>query len=280
MLSVPAGACDCHCHVIGPTQRFAQAAFSGDIPEAWLDRHAAALKTMGLSRAVIVQPSSVYGFDDAAFLDALRARPEAYRGVAIADATVSDAQLEAWRALGVRALRFVEIKTATGGRLPGSVGFDDLARLAPRLRAFGMHAHIWADCETIVGQETRLLSLGIDIVLDHMGKPNVERGVDDPAFQRLCALLSEGRLWVKLALCRNSRVLPDYPDLRPFHDALVKANPDRLLWGSDWPHLRMGDMTPDVGQLIGLLLDWIGDEDLARRILATNPTRLFGFAQV
>lgn len=280
MLPIPAGACDCHCHVIGPPQRFAQAAFSGDIPEAWLDHHAAALKTMGLSRAVIVQPSSVYGFDDAAFLDALRAKPDAYRGVAVADATVSDAQLEAWRALGVRALRFVEIKTATGGRLPGSVGFDDLAQLAPRLRALGMHAQIWADCETIVSHEARLLGLGIDIALDHMGKPNVERGVDDPAFQRLCALVSDGRLWVKLSLCRNSRALPDYPDLRPFHDALVKANPDRLLWGSDWPHLRMGDLTPDVGQLIALFLDWVGDEDLARRILATNPARLFGFPQV
>lgn len=277
MADALAGVCDCHGHVIGPRPRFAQASFSGDVPEAWLDRHQAALAAMGASRAVIVQPSSVYGFDHAAFLDALRLRPNAYRGVAVAGAEVSEAQLQAWHAVGVRALRFVDIKTASGGPLPGSVGLDALEKLAPRLRALGLHAHIWADCEAIVANEQRLLALGLDIVLDHMGKPNVASGVEDANFQRLCALVRDGRLWVKLAFCRNSRELPDYPNLRPFHDALVEANPDQLLWGSDWPHLRMGDLTPDVGHLMALFRAWVGDEAVAARILAENPARLFGF---
>ena len=101
-------------------------------------------------------------------------------------------------------------------------------------------------------------------------------GVQDPAFQGLLALVADGRVWVKMTPARNSKSFPDYTDVRPFHDALARANPDRLIWGSDWPYLRMGDATPDAGHLLDLLDAWCGDETLRRKILVDNPARLYG----
>jgi predicted TIM-barrel fold metal-dependent hydrolase len=110
-----------------------------------------------------------------------------------------------------------------------------------------------------------------------MGGLETAGGVADPAFRTLVSLLAEGRVWMKLSACRNSRALPDYPDLRPFHDALVEANPDRLLWGSDWPFVRMGALTPDPSQLVELFHTWVPDEGLRRKILVDNPAALFDF---
>ncbi len=278
-ISVPEGACDAHCHIIGPSDRYSVAPFAGDVPDGNALRHKEVLHGAGLSRALIVHPSSVYGADHAAMLDALAASGGMYRGVAVADRFVSDAQLEAWRAAGVCALRFIEVKTAAGQRFPGSAGFEDLEALAPRLRALGMHAQLWAPCDDIIAHEKMLVSLGVPVVLDHMGKFDVARGVQDPAFRRLCDLVREGSLWVKLSLCRNSQRFPDYEDIRAFHDAFIEANPQRLVWGSDWPHLRMGAMTPDIGHLLKLFLAWTNDADVAAQILTHNPARLFGFTQ-
>jgi 2-pyrone-4,6-dicarboxylate lactonase len=276
-LQIPAGACDSHCHIIGPAERFKPAAFAGAVADAPFARHQAMLARTGLSRALIVQPSSVYGSDHAAVLNALHHTPDAYRGVAVADRHVSDTQLAAWHAAGVRALRFIEVRAADGGRFAGSVGFEDLQLLAPRLKALGMHAQLWAPCGDIIAHEKLLLGLGIDVALDHMGKPDTARGASDSAFIRLCDLVRDGRLWVKLSLCRNSQQFPDYPDLRPLHDALIEANPGKLVWGSDWPHLRMGPLTPDPVHLLDLFLNWTGDQAIATQILATNPAHLFGF---
>ncbi|MDB5572479.1 MAG: putative metal-dependent hydrolase, TIM-barrel fold [Hyphomicrobiales bacterium] len=277
--AIPEGACDAHCHIIGPHDRYAPAPFAGDVPDGNAHAHKLALRGAGLSRALIVHPSSVYGADHTAMMDALAASPGMYRGVAVADRFVADSQLEAWRDAGVCALRFIEVKTAAGQRFPGSAGFEDMRELAPRLRALGMHMQLWAPCEDIVANEKMLVSLGVPVVLDHMGKIDAARGVGDAGFQRLRALVRDGALWVKLSLCRNSQRFPDYEDLRAFHDAFIEANPARLVWGSDWPHLRMGALTPDIGHLLDLFLTWTNDEALARRILVDNPAGLFGFAQ-
>ena len=274
---IPAGACDSHCHIIGPAGRFNPAAFAGEVADAPFARHQAMLARTGLSRALVVQPSSVYGGDHAAVLDALHGAPDICRGVAVADRHVSDEQLAVWHAAGIRALRFIEVRAANGGRFAGSVGFEDLQLLAPRLKALGMHAHLWAPCGDIIAHEKLLLGLGIDIVLDHMGKPDTAAGATDANFRRMCDLMRDGKLWVKLSLCRNSQQFPDYPDLRPLHDALIAANPGRLVWGSDWPHLRMGPLTPDPVHLLDLFLDWTGDQAIATQVLATNPAQLFGF---
>lgn len=235
------------------------------------------LNAIGLNRALIVHPSSVYGDDHSAMLAALRAHPTQYRGVAVAGANVADAQLDTWADAGVCALRFVAVKTAQGLPFPGSAGFDDLFALAPRLRERGMHAQIWADCRETVAHESEIRKLGIPVVLDHMGKIDVAAGHQSPDFQRLCALLKDGQIFVKLTLCRNSKQRRDYHELRPFHDAFIHANPDGLVWGSDWPHLRMGDDTPDPKALLDLFRSWISDENIERKILAETPEKLFGF---
>jgi 2-pyrone-4,6-dicarboxylate lactonase len=160
---------------------------------------------------------------------------------------------------------------------PGSAGFDDLIALAPRLRERGLHAQVWADCRDTLAHEAQLSSIGIPIVLDHMGRVEVAAGAAGADFQRLCALVRDGRLFVKLTLCRNSKQRPFYEELRPFHDALVTANPDALVWGSDWPHLRMGAEAPDPQALLGLFRAWVSDADIERRILVETPQRLFGF---
>jgi predicted TIM-barrel fold metal-dependent hydrolase len=123
-----------------------------------------------------------------------------------------------------------------------------------------------------------LTKLGITLVVDHMGRPATAEGVAAQAFQELLLLVADGAFWVKLALCRASTQFPDYPDARPFHDAFLAANPDRLVWGSDWPHIRLSDRAPDVGHLLDLFDEWIaGDEGLRRKILVANPETLFGF---
>jgi predicted TIM-barrel fold metal-dependent hydrolase len=163
------------------------------------------------------------------------------------------------------------------GRYPGAVGLDQLVALAPRLRALGWHAQLWCPADVQTARLPGLIRLGIPLVLDHMGSLQVSDCVSAPAFTHLLAQVREGHVWVKLSLCRVSRRYPDYPDLRPFHDALLEANPSRLLWGSDWPHVRMGELAPDVGHLLDLFQAWTSDAAVRRQILVDNPAALFEF---
>jgi 2-pyrone-4,6-dicarboxylate lactonase len=280
MSVVPSGACDTHCHVIGPHSRFPVAPDAGDIRSDSCAAHLRLLDELGLSRAVIVHPSSVYGARHEALLEALAQGAQRYRGVGVAHADIDDATLTHWHEAGVRALRFITVKNAQGQPFPGSAGFSDFISLAPRLKAMGWHAQFWSDCADIVAREADLSASGVPIVLDHMGRIDVSAGVAGHDFRRLCDLVRDGNFWLKLTLCRNSTKGPDYIDLRPFHDALVNANPDRLLWGSDWPHLRMGVNAPDVASLLRLFSSWIGDRDIESKILVDNPQSLFGFAPV
>lgn len=274
----PAGAIDAHTHIFGPIERFPPVgAQSYPPPHAPYEAHAAMLATTGLSGGIVVQPG-VYGQDCAALLDGLARSGGALRGIGVADDAMPDTTLENWNRAGIRGLRFVEVPDPrTGGRWAGSVGFDTLERMAPRLRELGWQAQLWADCETILAAAPMLRRLGIPVVIDHMARLQTARGVADPACQKLLSLLADGEVWVKLSLCRVSTQRPDYDDLRPFHDALVAANPGQLLWGSDWPHVNMGDAAPDVGHLLDLLDDWLGDDGLRQAILADNPRKLFGF---
>jgi predicted TIM-barrel fold metal-dependent hydrolase len=269
--AVPQGACDTHTHVFDA--RFPAGASPYALPDARFAVHTQARANLGMARAVLVQPAP-YGRDPACMLDALRAGAGSLRGVMSADASVTDATLAAWHAAGIRALRFVEMRAPGGaGRYPGSIGTDALLALAPRLRALGWQAHLWADAAQCVALLPSLLPLGVPLVLDHMAMP---AGPDDPAFARLCDQLRDGEIWVKLTLCRIPRHGASVESLRPLQDALVAANPERLLWGSDWPYVRM-DPAPDAGTMLDLFLEWLGDAALARRILVDNPARLFGF---
>lgn len=276
MRKLPPGAWDCHAHVFGPYERFPLASErSYTPPPAPLEAYLAMLDRVGLAHGVLVHPSA-YGSDHAALLDALERTGSRLRGTAVATAEVSDAQLASQHRAGVRALRFVETGGPGGQRFAGSVGIDEFPILAPRMKALGWHAQFWLTCEQFAAAAPRLLAFGIPLVVDHMGRFDVTRTPGDPAFAALLKLVAQAKVWVKLTPARNSKRFPNYEDVRPFHDALIRANPERLIWGSDWPFLRMGDATPDPAHLLDLLGEWTGDDALLTRILVTNPRTLYG----
>jgi 2-pyrone-4,6-dicarboxylate lactonase len=277
---LPANACDTHTHVFGPFDRFPLVITgSYEPPPTPFDVHRAMMNKVGSTRAVVVQPAP-YAHDCSALVDACRQSNGTLRGIGVADNTISDPALTDMARNGVKGLRFVEVQDPQGGgRYRGSVGFDDFHKIAPRMKALGLHAQVWADADRITGEADALLRHGVPIVVDHIGRADAAKGLNQPGFQELLALLRERRLWVKLPVCRASKLFPDYPDARPLYDALIKAGPDRLLWGSDWPHVRMGAQTPDVGHLIDLFDEWIGhDDSLRQTILVENPQVLYGFA--
>ena len=274
----PAGATDCHAHVFGPLARYPLAPGATyqtqDLP---VPAYLGMLDRIGLARGVLVQPSA-YALDNGALLTALAAAPDRLRGIAVARADVADHELATMQAAGVRGLRFSAIAGATGHRYTGTVGFDDLLALAPRLRALGWHAQVWTQAELFDVAAARLLQAGVPLVLDHMGHFDVSAGINAPNFQTVLRLLGAGRIWVKLPVYRNSQQFPDYADCRPFHDALLTANPEQLVWGTDWPHVGLKRDMPDVGHLLDLFADWVTDDKLRRQILVENPARLYGFS--
>lgn len=273
--ALPPGAWDCHTHIFGPYDRFPLAAErSYTPPEAPLEAYLAMLDGAGLAHGVLVHPSA-YGLDHAALLHALDRAGARLRGTAVATSAITDAELSIMHRHGVRALRFVETGGPGGQRFVGAVGLEEFPALAPRLKELDWHAQLWATCDAVVAAAPKLLAAGIPLVLDHMVRFDVARGTQDAAFRELLALLAGGGLWVKMTPARNSKRFPDYEDVRPFHDALARANPDNLIWGSDWPYLRMAEATPDAGHLLDLLDDWCGDDTLRRKILADNPARLY-----
>jgi 2-pyrone-4,6-dicarboxylate lactonase len=270
----PAGATDCHAHVFGPFDRFPLAHDRPYTPpEVPGERYLALLDHLGLERGVLVQPVA-YKTDCRALLHALDLDPTRLRGVALIGPDVTDQELEELHRRGVRGARFSE----SPANLPAAgVPFEVLEKLAPRLARLGWHAQIFAPCERLTSLVKRLRPLGLPLVVDHMGYFNPEEGIDAPDFQSLLRLLEENSIWLKLTAYRLSRAYPDYPDVTPFHDALLAARPERLLWGSDWPHVHMTRDMPDVGHLIDLFARWTPDEALRRRILVDNPATLYGF---
>ncbi|WP_298163221.1 amidohydrolase family protein [Brevundimonas sp.] len=274
---LPQGACDSHTHVFGPFERFPLVhppAFPA--PLAPISAHQTYWAQSGLDRALLVQPAH-YGFDHSALVDALATCPNT-RGVALADGSVSPAVLEALAKAGVVALRFSDFPAPGGGVRPGSVGISHLEALAPIMRELGLHAQVWAPAETIVERLPWLRALGMPIVLDHMGMPDLSRGPDDPLFRQIVEAAADGAVWVKLSVCRVSQQGPAFDDAGPFHRVLVSAAPDRVLWASDWPFIRMDNGGPDVGLLLDRFTAWLdGDMELRRRILVANAEALFGF---
>jgi predicted TIM-barrel fold metal-dependent hydrolase len=240
----------------------------------------AMMEATGLQRAIGVQLMA-YGADNRALVEALSLSQGALRGVAELSASATDQEMESLHAAGVRGLRFyIELPTTVSGisKVEG-VGFADLVQLAPRMKALGWVAQLSARCDTLVAQARLLQSLGIPVVLEHMAGCEASRGLADPVVQKMISLLAGGEFWIKLTVCAMSKRFPDYEDLRPLHDAFVKAAPQRMIWGSNWPHRRGGEKTPEMGHLLDLFDEWIDHDDALRRaILSDNPTRLFDFS--
>jgi len=276
----PPKACDTHAHVFGPASQFPYADDrSYTPPDAPLAKYLGMLDTLGLARGVLVQ-GSAHGRDNAAMLDALARHPERLRGVAVADADTPPAELRRWAALGVRGLRFNHFFRGGALHYRGGVPLSAARTLAPLMAELGWHLQLWIDVKDLPDAIPLLKTLGLPVVIDHMGRTDARAGTSSAGFQSLLRLVGDGDCWVKLSGAhRLSMQAPDYPDVRPFHEALLRANPDRLMWGTDWPHPRIeGDM-PDAGRLLDLFHHWTPDQETRRRILAANPARLYGFPE-
>jgi predicted TIM-barrel fold metal-dependent hydrolase len=277
-IAPPPKACDTHAHVFGPASRFPYADDrSYTPPDAPLAKYLGMLDTLGFARGVLVQ-GSAHGRDNAAMLDALARHPERLRGVAVADADTPAAELRRWGALGVRGLRFNHFFRGGALHYRGGVPLSAARTLAPLMAELGWHLQLWIDVKDLPDTIPVLTSLGLPVVIDHMGRTDARAGTSSPGFQSLLRLVGDGGCWVKLSgVHRLSMQAPDYAEVRPFHEALLRANPERLMWGTDWPHPRIeGDM-PDAGRLLDLFQQWTPDHETRRRILADNPARLYGF---
>ncbi len=260
---------DCHAHVFGPYALYPLAPNpSHTPPEATPAQHLALLQRLGLSHGVLVHPSA-YAGDHALLFDALAAQPQ-LRGVIVARPG-DFASLEGLRAKGVRGARFSH---RSGGNFAGSASFDHLLTLAPALAKAELHAELWTDCRALPGIAADLRRLPLPVVIDHMGGFDWRLGVDDPGFCTLLSLLETGTVWVKLCAYRNLFDAPS-PDVgRLFHERMLEANPGQLVWGSDWPHLRVNP-APDAAAMLDLAKAWTGHEALFQQILVSNPTRLY-----
>jgi len=267
----PPGATDTHFHIFGPEDRYPfvqERRFTP--PDASVEEYVHMHRTLGLSRAVLVQPSS-YGTDNRRQLDAAKAMDFPTRIIVVVPPTITDRELEDLYAAGARGVRFNPSQ-------PGSLPLSELERYAERLDAMGWHIQLMLAPTHVVELAPRLKTLRCDFVIDHMGDIQAANGVAQPAFQAMLQLLDSGRCWVKLSAgYHGSQQRPPYLDMLPLVHALVKARPERLLWGSDWPHVNVPLPMPNSADFLDLLLDWVPDVATRNRILVDNPAKLYGF---
>jgi predicted TIM-barrel fold metal-dependent hydrolase len=265
------GGWDCHAHLFGPYGRFPLAPDrSYTPPEALEPQYMALLRRLGLNHGVLVHPSA-YGDNHALLLHALAAQP-ALRGVVVVRPG-SPLALGGLRDRGVRGARFSH-RSAACANFAGSASLEDLRTLAPALADSGLHAELWTDCEALPDIAQELRSLPVPVVIDHMGGFDADAGVEAPGFRALLALLESGKVWVKLCAYRNLLNASDWEAGRVFQQKMVAANPERLVWGSDWPHLRVTPV-PDPVQLLDMFMEWAGSDAVVRQVLSSNAERLY-----
>jgi predicted TIM-barrel fold metal-dependent hydrolase len=260
---LPPGATDCHAHVFGPRQRYGYAADRlYTPPPVFTQDYMAMLDALGLTRA---------GSNNEVIVDAIASSRGRLRGIALIDETIADAELDRLAAAGIRGFR-ANLVAKTG------VQYEAAKRLAARVQRLGWHVQFLLDIEEFPRFDEVLADFPVDVVIDHMGRPDTRGPVDTPGFQSLIRLLRSGRGWSKLsAPYRTSREPFPYSDIVQFARALVAAAPDRLLWGSDWPHVMLDGPMPNDGDLCSQLAEWAPDPDMRRKILVDNPQRLYGF---
>jgi len=284
---VPAGACDCHTHIHGDPQKFPFFAGRVYTPEPASPEEMSALhKALGMERVVIVTPS-VYGTDNSATLFGMRARGATARGVAVIDDKTSESDLDAMQKDGFRGIR---LNLATGGVNDPNVARPRFTAAVERMKARGWHVQIYTNLPLIPAIKDLVAASPVPVVFDHFGGAQAALGVEQPGFADLVELVKSGKAYVKISgAYRASKLAPDYEDVIPFAKALIAANPDRIVWGTDWPHpdtivppgKQVADVIPlyqiDDGRLLNQLAVWAPDAATRKKILVDNPARLYGF---
>jgi len=235
-------------------------------------------RRIGTTRVVVVQPRN-YGTDNRVTIDALKQLGAGARGVAVVHPTIGDAELKSFHDAGVRGIRF---SLGTIGGAAAVVTVDMVEPLAKRVADLGWHVQLNVDGEAIVAHADLLRRLPAQTVFDHLGRPPVAEGTAHPSHAILRGLIDRGRTWIKVSgAYSNSKVgPPGYPEATKVAQAFVRAAPERLVWGSDWPHpTEQGGTLPDDALLFDLLAVWAPDEATRNRILVDNPESLYGFAR-
>lgn len=284
---IPAGACDCHTHIFGDPKRFPFFAGRSYTPQPALpDAMRALHRELHMDRVVIVTPS-VYGTDNSATLYGIKALGKGARGIAVIDDKTPEKDLDAMHSAGVRGIR---LNLTTAGITDPAQGRVRFQRAAARMKARGWHIQIYATLHVIAGIRELVMESPVPVVFDHFGGAKAELGTGQPGFAELVELVRSGHAYVKVSgAYRASVKAPDYPDAAPLARALITANPDRIVWGTDWPHpdspgpagrpatVVSAPMPIDDGALLNQLPDWAPDAAVRHKILVDNPAKLYGY---
>ena len=276
---LPAGACDTHAHICGPADRFPYADERiYTPPDSTLEDYLHLLGVLGIERAVLVQPS-VYGTDNRALLDALSRRGQGLRGVAVVEPDITTDQVRALDAAGIRGVRF-NLVDHKGER--NVVPLDVVRTLANTIAPFGWHIEFLVNLDDAPKFAPAIEGLPVDVVVGHLGYPRHGLGPwsNAASLDAFLRLFETGRCWVKLTGPYRISAAPDlpYPDVVHLARRLAGVNPDRLIWGTDWPHVMNKKPMPNDGDLTDLIADWLPDAALRARVLVANPAALYGFS--
>lgn len=284
-LRLPAGACDCHTHVFLDEREFPFAtARHYTPPPASVEALAALHASVGIDRVVVVQPS-VYGSDNRATVKALQVfGPRRARGVAVVDAHACDADLDALATAGVRGVR---VNLIFGGDDAVAQAEVQLRRTAERVAPWGWHVQVFASLPLLAACAATLRALPVPVVLDHHAGAHASLGMEQPGLAAVLALVESGRAYVKLSAPYRGSAAAPHEDIRPLTRRFARTNPDRVLWGSDWPHPQPGaapratEISPpfvvDNAAVLRSLQDTIDDADALQKLFTDNPKRLYGF---
>src|SRR4051812_4145406 len=285
---VPPGACDCHVHVFDPAKFPYAERRTYTPPTATVEELLQLQKSLRLDRVVVVQPS-VYAADNSCTLDSIRQMGARARGVAVIDKNTSRGAIDEMHAAGVRGVR-LNLQTNVAGKFDAAGAKALLDATAKQLEGRGWHVQFYTGLDTIAALKDHLSQLPFPVVFDHFGRAKAAEGVGQLNFDALLDLVKGGHAYVKISgAYRCSEKAPDYADVTPLAQALVKANPDRLVWGSDWPHPNSdaGRGKPlttitapfpiDDGMVFNQVAKWVPDAPTRKKILVDNPARLYGF---
>jgi len=280
---VPSGACDCHTHIFGPPEQFSFSPKRLYTPgPASIDDLIALHQALHIERVVVVHPSP-YGADNACTVDAVRKLGNRARGVAMIDDTVTDAMLADMHAAGVRGVR---VNLESYGESDPAVAGQHLRWAAARVAPLGWHVQTYANLAILAALHDTILQLPTALVVDHFGRPQAALGTGQPGFEQFLALLRSGKVYVKISAPYRISQQPHYPDAAPIARAMIAANPDRVVWGTDWPHPGAAKRDPamiepfrpeDNGEALNRLAEWTRNRTELQKILVDNPARLYQF---
>jgi predicted TIM-barrel fold metal-dependent hydrolase len=283
--AVPRGACDCHVHTFDPLH-FPFSPARPYTPERVSVEELRSLhRSLRMSRVIVVQ-TTVYAADNAGVLDAMKKLGQRARGVAVIDEKTTDSALDEMDRAGIRGIR---LNLETSGQTDPEIGRKRFQTAVERIKGRKWHIQIYARLSVIEGIKDQVAAAPMPVVFDHFAGTQAAPGIEQPGFKSLVSLLRSGQAYVKIsAPYRSSTLVPDYSDVAPIAKAMVAANPQRILWGSDWPHPGIpvpgrdnSEITPffriDDGQILNLLPTWVPDASVRETILVENPGRLYEF---